>query len=189
MAEERKRPPLTFAQMHTPGGYLCGEVASALQKSIRRGDERGALFWASELDLAGYGGYVWKRLRTIASEDVGLASTETVVAVRALYENWLEAKKAKQEDALPLWLAHAVCLLARAEKSGAVLHAVFAFWYGDREKMGMEIPDYALDMHTARGRKLGRGKEHFLADAGRLENELLPDPYADEAATAWLNSK
>jgi hypothetical protein len=30
-----------FADLPTPGGYLCGEVASALQKSIRRGLERG----------------------------------------------------------------------------------------------------------------------------------------------------
>jgi hypothetical protein len=28
--EQRPRPPLTFGQMHTKGGYLCGEVASAL---------------------------------------------------------------------------------------------------------------------------------------------------------------
>ena len=66
----------TFSQTITPGGYLMGEVASAMQKEIRRGHEREALFWATELDLAGYGDYVWKRLRIIASEDVGLADTE-----------------------------------------------------------------------------------------------------------------
>jgi hypothetical protein len=41
-----------FADLPTPGGYLSGEVASALQKSIRRGLEREALHWATE--LAGY---------------------------------------------------------------------------------------------------------------------------------------
>jgi replication-associated recombination protein RarA len=180
-----KRPPMTFSQMRTPGGYLCGEVASALQKAIRRGNEREALFWASELELAGYGGYVWKRLRIIASEDVGLADTEAVIAVRALYDNWLEAKKAKHEDAMPLFLAHAVLLLVRAAKSGIAVHAVMAFWMGDRKAMGMEIPDHALDMHTVRGRRMGRGKQHFLDDAGRLEGETLPDPYFEEAASAW----
>jgi replication-associated recombination protein RarA len=189
MAEaERSRRPLTFAEMHTPGGYKNGEVASALQKAIRRGNEREALYWASELDLAGYGGYVFKRLRIIASEDVGLADTETVVAVRALYENWLEAKKAKDESALPLWLLHAVLLLVRAKKSAIVLHAWMAFYEGDRQAMNMEIPDHALDKHTARGRKMGRGKQHFLDDAGRLANEELPDPYAAEGASAWLSS-
>lgn len=183
---ERSRPPVTFAMMRTPGGYLNGEVASALQKAIRRGNEREALFWASELDLAGYGNYVWKRLRIIASEDVGLADTETVIAVRALNENWLEAKKQKTGDSgHQLFLAHAVCLLARAEKSGIVVHAVMAIWLGDRQEIAMEIPDHALDMHTARGRRMGRGKKHFLEEAGLLVNENLPDPYYAEGASAW----
>ena len=34
----------------------CGEVASALQKCIRRGLADDALFWATELDIAGFGG-------------------------------------------------------------------------------------------------------------------------------------
>jgi replication-associated recombination protein RarA len=179
----------SFGEQLTPGGYLCGEVASALQKAIRRGDERAALFWASELDLAGYGGYVWKRLRIIASEDVGLADTETVIAVRALYDNWLESKKAQDEGAMPLFLVHAVLLLARARKSGVTIHAWMAFYEGNRQSMGMEIPDHALDMHTARGRRMGRGKQHFLEEAGRLENETLPDPYYGEGAEAWLSAK
>ena len=98
-----------------------------MQKAIRRGNEREALFWASELDLAGYANYVWKRLRIIASEDVGLADTEAVIATHVLWENWFEAKKAKDEDALPLFLAHAVCVLARAAKSGIAVHALMAF--------------------------------------------------------------
>jgi replication-associated recombination protein RarA len=178
-----------FADRVTPGGFLCGEVASALQKAIRRGNEREALFWASELDLAGFGNYVWKRLRIIASEDVGLADTDAVIAVRVLYDNWQEAKRAKNEDPLPLFLAHAVLVLVRAAKSGIAVHAVMAFWMGDRAAMGMEIPDHALDMHTARGRQMGRGKQHFLDEAGRLEGETLPDPYLDEGASAWLRPK
>ena len=190
MADEKpRRPQMTFGEMHTPGGYKNGEVASALQKAIRRGKEREALFWASELDLAGYGNYVWKRLRTIASEDVGLADVDAVIQTRVLYDNWLEAKKAKQEDAMPLFLAHAVLVLARAAKSGIALHACMAFWMGDRQAIAIEIPDVALDMHTARGRRMGRGKQHFLDEAGVLANETLPDPYFAEAASAWMNEK
>src|SRR6266511_4394470 len=82
-----------FSQQTTPGGYLKGEVASALQKCLRRGDERGALFWATELELAGHGEYVWKRLRIIASEDVGIADSTVALTVRALYDNWRELSK------------------------------------------------------------------------------------------------
>jgi hypothetical protein len=174
-----------LAELVSPGGYRMDEVTSALQKAIRRGDERGALFWASELDLAGYANYVWKRLRIIASEDVGLADVDAVIAVRVLYENWQEARKAKDEGAMPLFLAHAVCLLARAAKSGIAVHAVMAFWMGDRDAIRVEIPDHALDRHTARGREMGRGKRHFLEEAGRLENEDLPDPYFAEGAKAF----
>ena len=80
--------PVPFSELKTPAGFKCGEVASALQKSIRRGNEREALYWAAELDEAGYGNYVWKRLRVIASEDIGLADTNAVIAVHCLWQNW-----------------------------------------------------------------------------------------------------
>lgn len=49
---------MMFAALRTRDGYLNSEVTSALQKCIRRGDEDGALFWATELDLSNYGEYV-----------------------------------------------------------------------------------------------------------------------------------
>jgi hypothetical protein len=36
------------------------------------------------------------------------------------------------------------------------------------------IPDYALDMHTARGSKMGRDLQHFLEEGAKLIPEL-PD--------------
>ena len=35
-----------------------------------------------------------------------------------------------------------------------------------------EIPDYALDMHTAEGQKKGRGRRFFFEEASRIEPEL-----------------
>jgi len=170
-----------FSQLHTPGGHLCGEVASALQKEIRRGHEQDALYWATELDLAGYGGYVWKRLRIIASEDVGPADSNVAVQIRVLYENWVEQRKADKDEAVSLnaaiFLVHAVILLARAAKSRIVDHALMVMFEGDRAPV--EIPDYALDKHTARGRKMGRGHDHFFDVAAQLNNQAkLADPYA-----------
>ena len=83
---------MTFAELTTPGGYRAGEVASAMQKCIRRGLANDALFWATELDLAGYPEYVWKRLKIIASEDVGLASNDAAPTISALYQSWLEQR-------------------------------------------------------------------------------------------------
>lgn len=170
---------MRFSEMETAGGYKCGEVASALQKSIRRGLEREAMHWASELDHAGYGNYVWKRLRIIASEDVGLADPEAVLLTRALWENWSDFKKAKDENNAPIFLVHAVLVLCRAKKSRLVDHALMVGW--EAARLTIPIPDYALDQHTGRGRQMGRGQDHFFDVGTQLANEGdVPDPYAQE---------
>lgn len=179
----------TFASMQTPNGHLCGEVASALQKSIRRGLERESLYWASELYLAGYGDYVFRRLRVIASEDVGMAAPEVAVQVRALSLNYLEQKKHNKTSKSGsisgerLFLAQAVLVLVRAPKSRMVDHIVMAVFEGDREPL--ETPDWALDKHTARGRRVGRGEEHFFDVGALIENVAdLDDPYSEEGRAA-----
>jgi replication-associated recombination protein RarA len=175
-----------FAAIRTRGGFVMDEVASALQKTIRRGQERQAIFWATELDLTGYGNYAWKRLRIICSEDVGLAWPEGPAVIRALYENWQETRKAEKDrpperSTAMLFLVHAVCLLARAPKSRVVDNACVVFYTGDRATIGMEIPEYALDHHTVRGRKLGRTQATAYDESYRIENAALEDPYAVQA--------
>ena len=162
-----------FAQLKTNGGYVNSEVTSAMQKSIRRGLEEEALFWATELELAGYGGYVWKRLRIIASEDIGMADPNVCVQVRTLYENWLEQKKNKEDRSLAerLFLVHAILIVVRAKKSRMVDTALITLYEGDREKR--KIPDVALDVHTIRGRKMGRGVDHFFTEGATCANGAL----------------
>src|SRR5207245_11108514 len=66
------------------------------------------------------GTYVWKRLRIIASEDIGLADPSVCVQVRALYDNWVEQRKKAKEDhsvAERLFLVHAILICVRARKS------------------------------------------------------------------------
>jgi replication-associated recombination protein RarA len=174
-----------FGQMKTPGGYLTSEVTSAFQKSIRRGLEEEALFWGSELDLAGYGAYVWKRLRIIASEDIGIADPDVCVHVRMLYENWAEQRKNKADRSFAerLFLVHAILICVRAKKSRIVDSALIAMYEGERLKM--KIPDFARDMHTTYGRRIGRGVDHFFDEGAMLANEaLVEDPYRDRARNA-----
>jgi replication-associated recombination protein RarA len=169
---------MTFAELQSIGGYKLGEVASALQKSIRRGEEQDALFWATELDLSGYSEYCWKRLRIMTSEDVGLAEPALPAQIQALYQAWADQRKKKDEKNGPerLFLVHATILLARAQKSRMVDHALICFYEAARDKR--EIPDYAKDKHTPAGRKLRRGHEHFWAEGAKIENALkMIDPY------------
>jgi len=162
---------MTFSELTSVGGYKLGEVASALQKCIRRGLEPEALFWATELDLSGYGEYCWKRLRIITSEDVGLAEPVLPAIIQSLYEAWSDQRKKKDEHHGPerLFLVHAVLVLARARKSRLVDHALINF-YEAREQMKRDIPDFALDKHTARGRLKRRGHEHFWTEGAKLSN-------------------
>jgi replication-associated recombination protein RarA len=171
-----------FSEQPTPGGHTCGEATSAMQKEIRRGRDREALYWATELALAGFGNYVWKRLRIIASEDVGLGEQMMAVLVRTLYENWEQQRKHDKGDEATanLFLVHAVLALARAPKTRIVDHAYVVVVQGPRPRL--EVPDYALDMHTKQGRNLKRGAGHFYAEAAPVSPAAkIDDPFEDEA--------
>lgn len=159
---------MTFAEQSTIDGYNCAEVASAMQKCIRRGHEPEALFWATELDRSNFGEYVWKRLRIIASEDVGLADPLAAITVRSLYENWRDQRKKDDTRHAPerLFLVHAIMRLCRGEKSRCVDHALVVFYEGPRPKR--EVPDFALDKHTGRGRARRRGWKHWWEEGCQL---------------------
>lgn len=165
---------MTFAEQSTAGGYKCGEVASALQKSIRRGLEEDALFWATELDMSNFGEYVWKRLRIIASEDIGQADPGVAVRLRALYDNWRDQRKKEDSRHAPerLFLVDAIMTLCRAKKSREVDCALIVFYEGVR---GLRpIPDYALDRHTGRGKAKHRAWRHFWEEGARLDTGDIP---------------
>lgn len=168
---------------NTPDGHSIPEVVSALQKSIRRSLEEEAMYWAMQLFQAGHGEHAFKRLRIIASEDVGLAWTEGPAVIRALYENYRDATRGgRQKAGERLFLLHAVALLCRAPKSRIIDHAVIYF---SRTPNLFEIPDVAVDQHTLRGKRMGRGVAHFFEEGTRLIPEPeLEDPYRDRARTA-----
>ena len=48
---------------------------------------------------------------------------------------------------------------------------------------GVEVPDYAYDLHTKKGREMGRDELHFLTEASRvipqLEGEDIKKIYND----------
>lgn len=162
----------------TIGGYDIYEVMSALQKSIRRGLQDDALFWASEMYMSEYESHAWVRLTVIASEDVGIADPLIAIQIRILRDTWKERKK---EGDAKLYFVDAVLRLVRAPKSRIADHAVITYFEGDRPKK--PIPDYALDVHTAQGRALNRGYEHFFNDGAQLANCVVADPYEEQART------
>lgn len=154
-------------QIPTPRGHSKPEAASALQKAIRRSDDDQALYWAIELDRAGHGQYVWKRLLIICSEDIGLADPQLPASIRALYDNWKEMVEWRNGHGPErLMMVHAVLLLARAPKSRMVDHALHYHYTEDKQLY--DVPSYALDLHTARGRQMGNGDDHWYEEASVL---------------------
>jgi replication-associated recombination protein RarA len=160
----------------TIGGYDFNEVQSCLQKSIRRGLEQESLFWATELYLSNYSAHAWVRLQVIASEDVGIADPNVCVQVHTLKQQW-EGRK-KEPDAR-LYFIHAVLVLVRSAKSRLVDNAGIVMCEGERPHI--EVPDWALDVHTERGRALGRFHAHFFEEGARLVNEVGEDEYSGRA--------
>jgi hypothetical protein len=54
-----------------------------------------------------------------------------------------------------------------------------------------EIPDYAYDKHTMKGKRLGRGANHFRKEGAKLENRKseTKDDYEDHAYRNWLRKE
>ena len=175
-------------QIITKKGYSGPEVISALQKCIRRGEEREALYWAVELYDSGYAEWLWKRLRIISSEDVGMASPGISSEIWALYSMHALASKNKEDKGEPqrLFMAHAILLLCRAKKSRLVDWALIWAWLTHPFKRD-EIPDVALDKHTDRGRLRKRGWQHFFTEGTKLnphELQELEEEYREMAKNA-----
>ena len=173
----------------TVNGHPLAEVVSALQKSIRRGLLDDALYFATDMYQTGYAEYAWKRLRIIASEDVGLANQYLPATIQALYETWQSVLKKKDLYQAPerLFFVHAVCLLATSPKNRMVDDAL-VHHFGSHEQLKRNIPDYALDRHTSKGRGMGRGVEHVFEVGYALAHEVGDNPYRERARQTELDA-
>jgi len=135
---------------------------SGLQKAIRRGLERDAAGWALELAKTGRAEAMWSRLFVIMSEDVGPAEPGLPAQIWALYQMWRRAGKGSDRH---LFVVQAAVLLSRCKKTRVIDDLVAV------AEPPSPVPDYVLDMHTAEGKRRGRGLDHFFSEAAKLENE------------------
>lgn len=159
----------------TAGGHPLDEVTSSLQKSIRRGLEEEALYWALEMAEAGYGQYLWKRLMVIAAEDIGIADPQALILT---YAAWASTKDATSSFSKPPgmrteFLGPVILYLARSKKSRE--GDDFTWFIMERRARGwkLPIPDFAVDDHTQRGRQLKRGRRFWFEEASKLANMVV----------------
>lgn len=160
----------------TVNNYDFWEASSAFQKAIRRCDEDEALFWAVEFYDGGGAltTYAWNRMFVMLSEDIGLANPQLPQQIWSLYNifQYFKAKKNKHEPE-KLHFIHAVLLLVRSPKSRLVDWGLIAAF--KKHDTSREIPDYALDKHTRRGKAKGRGFKHFFAEGCNLNQHVKQD--------------
>lgn len=154
----------------TQRGYLLDEVISAIQKEIRRGEERNALYWCYEL-VPRFEQYMWRRLVTIAHEDIGIANPLALIVVPVCRQAYFDFRSWDKDGSARLALANAITLMARSPKSRLadhIQHVVMDEYTADHEKVCKRIPDYALDKHTSVGRRKRRGFDHWFREGCSL---------------------
>ena len=169
----------------TDGGYDFYVVASLLQKSLRRGDIVMCARAANEL-FPRFVNYTWNRLMTVSAEDCSEMVTQEIVA---LYDAWLKVNdKASPKNRGRIFFAKAIVLLGKAKHSRdadelnilvsdrlpdvefrrALADVEEVFEDADQE---VKIPSYVYDVHTYRGKRMGKTKRMFLVE----EAEALTD--------------
>jgi len=141
---------MSYYQLTTRNGYAMHEVMSALQKDIRRCNERDAVFWGLEM-APNFESALWHRLVVISHEDIGLANPLVFTAIPTMRDEYFRLRT-KSNSGCWLVLVNAVMLLCRSPKS-RLADDVFATVHGEAHNAVYrpEIPDYALDGHTLRG--------------------------------------
>ena len=179
----------------TKRGYNFYEVLSAFQKAIRRGDGKLAGYWAMELYDSGFESHVWNRLRVIACEDIAEPITKEIEALKQSHDFVNKGKGKDEHKPGRLMVAKATLLLAAAKKCRDADH-LLCMVYGDntipaetlladleaaKDDARKEIPDYALDMHTIRGRKMGRNnRNEFLKTEFKALKPRVPGIFDEE---------
>lgn len=159
----------------TVNGLTADEVISMLQKAVRRGLEEDAVDAAYELYLTSRElEYVmWRRLIMIAMEDIGFGDLQATVIVYTYYQ----AKDLFERDNgdRQLTFIQAIRYLCRSPKErSSSYYQNLQMSKFDRGYV-MEVPDYALDKHTKRGKEMGRDTMYFYTDGDRVNPE-----YEDE---------
>ena len=159
-------------------GISADLLISAVQKCIRRGQEDLAMRFAYELYATSpfHEEKLWTRLMVIPVEDIGFGDPNALVIVKTLNE--LRKEFPYGDGDRPIYFLYAIRYLCRCRKESSNDHVKNIIMKENAKGEIPEIPDYAYDMHTNKGRfELGRDIFYFLDEASKVEP--LWDEYDD----------
>ena len=163
----------------TKHGHNFYDIASMLQKAIRRGDIDRAGYAANELFYQ-YQTYLWKRLYVISCEDCYGIMTQEIVALKMAHDFVNKGKPTTQQDLI--FVSKAITLLCMARKNRDACYVACNFMFPNRtleveeipyaeiDKCGLpddKIPDWVYDVHTAKGKAMGKTTMDMTITEGR----------------------
>ena len=158
-----------WSNTRTKNGLEADLVISALQKCVRRGQEDLAMRFAYELYATSefHEAKMWNRLLVIAVEDIGFGDDMAAIFVRNQFE--LHKEFPYDDGDRSIFFLHAIRYLCRSKKERSSDHIKNIIMRENAAGDVPEIPDYAIDMHTIRGRERGRDVFYFLDEASKVE--------------------
>ena len=150
-------------------GISADLLISAVQKCIRRGEEDLAMRFAYELYATSsfHEEKLWTRLMVIPVEDIGFGDPDALMIVKTLNE--LRKEFPYGDGDRPIFFLYAIRYLCRCKKERSTDHVKNIIMKENDKGQIPEIPDYAYDMHTNKGRfELGRDIFYFLDEASKV---------------------
>lgn len=200
-------------QLLTRHGHNMYDMASMMQKAIRRCDLEKASYAAYEL-YGNFQAYMWRRLLIVSAEDCYGIITKEIIALKLADDTVNKGRKGYEKDAI--FVAKAVYLLCMARKSRDACFVACEFMIPDKcldedaiphidmtklENMQMleeEIPDWVFDVHTLKGKRRGMTDVQMTVDE---QDALTPyqgslfgdcgwqESYEDDFRHGKLNSR
>lgn len=170
-------------QMLTKNGHNFYDMASLLQKAIRRGEYKLAGYAANELQEK-YRNYLWKRLLVISAEDCYGIITKEIIALKLADDESNKKQPIERKD--KIFISKAITLLCMAKKNRDACYFACNFMISDDllpddayEHFNIEdgflpddtIPDWVYDVHTLKGKVSGKTIADMIKDE---QNALQP---------------
>jgi len=149
------------------------DILQGLGKALHAKQPDTALEYGLRLLLGGHQAELWPLLQQFARTNKD--ELRCLKALKAF---------AKQNENLAL--GHSIAMLLRSAMPVPFLFQPIAADIPIPPPLSerLDIPEFALDKHTGRGKAMGRGIEHFLTVGALVHDELFADPWF-EAMKVW----
>lgn len=150
----------------TKHGFHCDQVISALQKTIRRGQEDLAVRFGYELYITGeaWETKLWERILVISVEDIGFGEPFAPVFVNNLNQMRMQIPYPKRG----MFFVHAIRYLCKCKKERSTENIRSIVEREFRRGVFPQIPEVALDMHTDIGQERGSDIFYFLEESSKV---------------------